>query len=130
MLSTGLANTNITCSSIELSHFNPRIGQTCAEYMHDYISLAGGYVNNPEATQDCQFCYASDTNVYLTGVSASYANRWRDFGIMWAFIIFNVIAALFLYWLARVPKKQKVQDEPDMHPASRVQSRATRTKSG
>ena len=95
--------------------------------MSDYISFAGGYVNNPEATQDCQFCYASDTNVYLTGVSSSYANRWRDFGIMWAFVIFNVMAALFLYWLARVPKKQKVQDEPDMHPASRVQSRAAKS---
>ncbi len=42
---------------------------------------------------------------------------------MWAYIIFNVAMALFLYWLARVPKKQKVQDEPIDHPASRVQSK-------
>ena len=128
MLSTGLANTNITCSSIELAHFNPASGQ-CWQYMQDYISSNGGYVNNPNATRDCEFCSASDTNVYLAQVSSSYANRWRNFGIMWAFIIFNVFAALFLYWLARVPKKQKVQDEPDMHPASRVQSRVSKVQS-
>lgn len=128
MLSTGLANTNVTCSSIELAHFNPASGQ-CWQYMQDYISSHGGYVNNPNATRDCEFCSASDTNVYLAQVSSSYANRWRNFGIMWAFVIFNVLAALFLYWLARVPRKQKVQDEPDMHPASRVQSRVSKVQS-
>lgn len=35
------------------------------------------------------------------------ADRWRNFGIMWAFIIFNIFGALFLYWLTRVPKKAK-----------------------
>ncbi len=31
----------------------------------------------------------------------------RSDSIMWAFIIFNVFAALGLYWLARVPKVKK-----------------------
>ena len=31
---------------------------------------------------------------------------------MWAFIAFNVAGAIFLYWLARVPKKPKEQEEP------------------
>ena len=30
--------------------------------------------------------------------------------IMWAFIAFNVVGAIFLYWWVRVPKKE--QDEP------------------
>lgn len=122
MLSTGLANTQIICSSIELSHFDPPDGKTCEQYLQAYKSLRGGYVNNPDATQDCDFCAASDTNVFLAQLSSNYAYRWRNFGIMWAFIVFNVVAALFLYWLARVPKKQKVQDKPDMDPASKVQS--------
>lgn len=28
----------------------------------------------------------------------------RNFGIIWAYIIFNGFAAVFLYWLVRVPK--------------------------
>lgn len=42
---------------------------------------------------------------------------------MWAYIIFNVAAALGLYWLARVPKKQEVLDSPPTELATRVQTR-------
>ena len=126
MLSTGLANQKIHCSSIELITFNPVGNQTCGDYLQAYISKMGGYVANPAATTACQFCAAADTNVYLAQLSSSYANRWRDFGIMWAFIIFNVAAALFFYWWARVPRKQKVKEEATPDPAlSRVQSSAS-----
>lgn len=113
MLATGLANTDITCSDIELVSLQPPPGgQTCGDYMSEYIATAGGYLTNPNATADCRFCSASSTNDYLAQLSSSYSTRWRNFGIMWAFILFNVGAALFFYWLARVPKKQKVQDKP------------------
>jgi ATP-binding cassette subfamily G (WHITE) protein 2 (PDR) len=111
MLSTGLANTKIVCSSIELSHFNPPSSQTCGEYLHKYISAAGGYIENPGATSNCSFCSASNTNTYLAQLSSSYAHRWRNFGIMWVFIIFNVFGAVFLYWLARVPKNKRKEQE-------------------
>lgn len=107
MLSTGLANTKIVCSSIEFEHFNPPSGQTCGEYLQKYISEAGGYVANPAATSNCSFCAVSETNTYLAELSSSYSHRWRDFGIMWVFIIFNAFGAVFLYWLARVPKNKK-----------------------
>jgi ATP-binding cassette, subfamily G (WHITE), member 2, PDR len=113
MLSTGLANTRIVCSSIELSHFNPPSGQTCGQYLHRYITSFGGYVENPAATANCSFCSASDTNKYLASLSSSYANCWRNFGIMWAFIIFNVFGAVFFYWLARVPKNKKEEKGKD-----------------
>ncbi|KAG8532824.1 uncharacterized protein KY384_002702 [Bacidia gigantensis] len=126
MLSTGLANTQVKCSSIEYINFNPTAGKTCSEYMADYISAAGGYLTNPNATTQCNFCTASDTNTYLSALSSSYSNRWRNFGIMWAFIIFNTAAALFLYWLARVPRKQKVSEEalPDPETLSRSQTKS------
>lgn len=110
MLATGLANTNVTCSDIEYSTFNPPSGRTCGQYMEAYINQTGGYVLDPNANSQCKFCTASDTNVYLTQLSSEYSTRWRNFGIMWAFIVFNITAALFLYWLARVPRKQKVQE--------------------
>jgi ATP-binding cassette subfamily G (WHITE) protein 2 (PDR) len=114
MLSTGLANTKIVCSAVELSHFNPPSGQTCGEYMHKYISAAGGYVENPSATSNCSFCSASDTNTYLAALSSSYSHRWRNFGLMWVFIGFNVMGALFFYWLARVPKNKKKEQQEEV----------------
>ena len=80
--------------------------------MQPNIEGHGGYVLDPTATTQCKFCTARDTNVYLAQLSSEYSTRWRNFGIMWAFIIFNIAAALFLYWLARVPRKQKVQESP------------------
>jgi ATP-binding cassette subfamily G (WHITE) protein 2 (PDR) len=104
MMATGLANTKVVCSSIEYLHFNPPSSQTCAQYLDPYIELAGGYLNNPNATTDCEFCSISDTNVFLAAVNSHYSERWRNWGILWVFIIFNVAGAIGLYWLARVPK--------------------------
>lgn len=74
--------------------------------MATYVSVLGGRMANPGATSDCAFCPIAETNRFLAGVSSNYADRWRNFGIMWAFVFFNVGAALFIYWLARVPKKR------------------------
>lgn len=38
-------------------------------------------------------------------MGAKYEKRWMDFGLLWIYIVFNVVGALFLYWLVRVPKK-------------------------
>lgn len=105
MLSTAVANTNVVCAANELLHFSPTAGRTCGEYMANYIFYAGGYLQNPAATADCSFCPLSSTNTFLTAVSSNYSYRWRNFGIMWAFIGLNVCAALALYWLVRMPKR-------------------------
>lgn len=128
MLTTGLANTNATCSDTEYIHVNPTAGKNCLEYLQPYRDRAGGYINNEMATSQCEFCTVRDTNVYLTQLSTSYGDRWRNFGIMWAYIIFNIGAALFFYWLARVPRKQKVQEAPTSEAASRQQTRLERQK--
>jgi len=103
VLSTGLANANITCASNEYLTFDPQPGKTCMEYMQPYITSAGGYLLNPDATSNCSFCGISNTNTILESVNSSYSTAWRNFGILWAYVVFNVIMALFLYWLYRVP---------------------------
>lgn len=128
MLSTGLANNAVVCSSIELVKFSPPSGQTCGKYMADYISRAGGYVTNTDATMNCEFCSASSTNVYLEQLSSQYSTRWRNFGIMWAFIIFNIFGALVLYWLARVPRKQKVQEQAPGDAVSRTPTNVSKVQ--
>ena len=126
MLSTGLAHVEVECSEVEYLTFNPTPPNTCIEYLQPFIDAAGGYVQNPQATSDCRFCTVGDSDVYLTQLSSEYSTRWRNFGIMWAFIVFNIAAALVLYWLARVPRKQKVQESPPAGAASRQQTRMSR----
>ena len=103
-LTTGVANAPVTCAANEYLIFTPPAGMSCGVYMADYIKSAGGYLENAAATDNCSFCSIADTNTFLAAISQSPAHMWRDFGIMWAYIIFNICAALLLYWLARVPK--------------------------
>jgi ATP-binding cassette, subfamily G (WHITE), member 2, PDR len=113
MLSVGLANTRVVCSDIEYLNFNPAAGMNCSTYLQPYISMAGGYLTEESkgATANCQYCAVSDTNIFLLNLSSSYDHRWRNFGLIWVYITFNVCGAIFLYWLARVPKKPKQEKE-------------------
>lgn len=94
------------CAANEFLHFTAPSGSSCGEYLEPYISAAGGYLVSDNATQ-CQFCAIDNTNTFLSLVSISFSNRWRDFGILFAYMIFNVFAAVVIYWLARVPKGKK-----------------------
>lgn len=105
MLSVAVANTDVVCSDIEYKVFDPPSGMTCEGYMSTYIATAGGSLKNPDATSDCQFCTVQSTNVFLASVNSNYSHRWRNFGLMWAYIIFNVFGGIFFYWFMRVPKK-------------------------
>lgn len=109
MLSTGVSGTNAVCEPVEFLHFDPPSNMTCEDYMADYISTRGGYLENPSATSDCTFCTISSTDTFLSAVSSHYSDAWRNFGIMWAYIIFNIFAAVFIYWLARVPKGKRTK---------------------
>jgi ATP-binding cassette, subfamily G (WHITE), member 2, PDR len=109
MLSTAVANTEVTCAANELLSFAPPAGQTCQQFMANYINLAGGYLQagTENNTDQCQFCTIGQTNAYLAGVNVYYEDRWRNYGIFMVYVVFNIFAGLFVYWLARVPKKGK-----------------------
>jgi ABC-type multidrug transport system permease subunit len=53
------------------------------------------------------------TNAFLANLTIDYSHRWRDFGIGFAYIAFNICAAVFLYWLARVPKAKKTKTKKE-----------------
>lgn len=110
-IGTALSNAPATCSDNEFVFFNVPNGTTCGEYMQSYLDMAGGFVEDASSTDECRFCAIADTNTFLSGVGISFANRWRNFGLMWVFVIFNVLAATGLYWITRVPKKSKVKKE-------------------
>jgi len=106
MLATAVADSSVVCAANELLRFSPPAGQTCGQYMAAYMSYAGGYLQDAANTSECSFCQIDNTNDYIAAVDIYYRHAWRDFGIMWVYIIFNVVAAVGIYWLARVPKNK------------------------
>lgn len=91
LLGQALGRQSITCSDVELVTLNPPSGQTCSQYMSNYISAAGGYLTNGDATSNCEFCSTATTDQFLeASFNISYAHRWRDIGFLCAYILFNV----------------------------------------
>ncbi|SMY27542.1 unnamed protein product [Zymoseptoria tritici ST99CH_1A5] len=109
VLSVGLANTRIHCLDEELLHFSAPPSTNCSTYLAPYIQLEGGYLQEvPDSNPaQCVFCTGSQTNIFLKSVSAQYGDRWRNLGIVWAYVAFNLVATVIFYWLARVPKKSR-----------------------
>jgi ABC-type multidrug transport system permease subunit len=106
-LGTALANAPVSCASNEILTFNSPADTTCGSYLAGYIEQAGGYVLDPDVAGICNYCPMASTNDFLSSLSMSYGNRWRNFGILWVYVVFNIGAAVFIYWLARVPKGKK-----------------------
>ncbi|KAK7708303.1 Multidrug resistance protein [Botryosphaeria dothidea] len=92
----------------------PDVGNTtCAQYLAAYQSYAGGSVLNPdEMSGPCRFCPLASVDAYMESVDIRYSKRWQDFGLVFAYIAFNVCATFALYWLLRVPKRQKLVEKP------------------
>lgn len=108
MLSTGLSGASAQCEKVEFLQFDPPSGQTCGEYMNPYINMTrSGYLVDESATSGCSFCSVDNTDTFLAQIGSNYDDAWRNFGLMWVYIVFNIFAAVFIYWLARVPKGKK-----------------------
>lgn len=104
MVSTLLHARPVECTSTETSHFDPPENQTCGQYLADYLQMAPGVLQNPDATANCQYCSLSSSDQFLAGSNIYYSERWRNYGIVWAFVIFNVAMAVLTYYLFRVFK--------------------------
>jgi hypothetical protein len=123
MIGTAVANTNVVCAANEYLPITPPLNLTCYEYMEPYMAVAGGYFKNPNATS-CEFCQLSSTNVFLASVNIKYDHRWRDWGLIWVYIIFNFFGALFLYWAFRVPHKQNLKESTLQRMRNKTRKRA------
>ena len=94
----------IQCATDELSVFDPPAGQTCGQYLAPYLTQAPGTLQNPDATSNCGYCGLSSANQFLAGVNIKWADRWRDFGLVWVYVAFDIAGVIFLYWYFRVRK--------------------------
>ncbi|CAO3694119.1 unnamed protein product [Rhizopus stolonifer] len=99
-----LENVIVQCSDEDLLNFSPPPGQTCGEYAQAFLSQGTGYIANPNAVQpeQCGYCtYNSGAEFYETNMGWNAANKWRNFGILIAFFIFNALFFLFMVYLKR-----------------------------
>jgi ATP-binding cassette, subfamily G (WHITE), member 2, SNQ2 len=92
----------VQCEAQETAHFNPPPNQTCASYAGAFASASTGYLLNPEATSDCQYCPYTTGDDYLATLNISADDKWRDFGIFLAFVISNWALVYFFVWTVRV----------------------------
>ncbi|RPD61629.1 pleiotropic drug resistance ABC transporter [Lentinus tigrinus ALCF2SS1-7] len=91
ILGQALGKLDIQCSSVELVTIEPPSGLSCAAYMDPFISVAGGYLANPNATSACQYCEFSSADAFLGNNFNIYdSHHWRDLGFFAAFVCFNV----------------------------------------
>lgn len=95
----------IVCTSIELNSFSAPPGTTCTDYMAPFFAAGGfGYLQTGADTTNCGYCRYADGDQFLMSLGMSYSHRWRDFGLMWAYILFNAFLTCALFYIFRVWK--------------------------
>ncbi|KAF2684609.1 hypothetical protein K458DRAFT_367108 [Lentithecium fluviatile CBS 122367] len=97
----GLANTAIKCSDVEMLRISPPAGRMCGDYLSHWIDAAGGYLKDPAATRDCEYCQISDTNILLSAFGIRVGDRWHNVGYLTVYVCFNILATFAIYWVAR-----------------------------
>ena len=75
----------IRCKGDELIRFTPPSGQTCQQWAGEFVSVFRGYLENPNATDECAYCQYSTGEDFFEPLNIKYSNRWRDVWILFAF---------------------------------------------
>lgn len=105
---TMLHERRVECVGQQASIFNPPPGMTCGEYLQPFFAQgAFGTLQNPTAASDCRYCALTSADQFLAGSRIFWADRWRNFGLMWVYIFFNITFAIVLYYYVRARKKKE-----------------------
>ncbi|KAI9278568.1 ABC-2 type transporter-domain-containing protein [Phascolomyces articulosus] len=103
-----MMNLPVICNQRDMVVFDPPPGQTCGGYMANYLANPGstGYIDNPEATSQCNYCqFSSGKEYYTTMFQWSEKHRWRNFGILICYFAFNTMVFQLLVYLTRKPRR-------------------------
>lgn len=101
-LAATLTGLPVQCTVNETAQFNTPNGETCAAYAGQFAQSAGGYLLNPGATADCQYCPYSVADQYLATINVQPSDKWPYFGIFLAFVISNYALVYFFIWSVRI----------------------------
>ncbi|KAI1475138.1 ABC transporter [Daldinia eschscholtzii] len=103
IMSTGLSGANITCSDKDILQLDPAPGQSCGSYNMTSTIL----FSDPEDLKGCRVCMSGSTDSLLANFGIYYRDRWWQWGVTIVYNVINVILAVLLYWMVRVPKKPR-----------------------
>lgn len=123
LLGNAIHDKPVVCTEKELNPINPPAGMSCAEYMGKFTNSLGepvmagrGYYT--EINGQCSYCPMSGGEDYMKSILLDSSKRFRDIGIVFAYVAFNILLLFALYYLFRVHKwkKNKRKSTPESIP--------------
>ncbi|KAG0196193.1 hypothetical protein BGX28_010451 [Mortierella sp. GBA30] len=91
LVTTQLNGLQVQCRDTEFSIFQPPSGQTCMQYIGPFLQRSTGYINNPDATSNCQYCQYSKGQDFYRNLNMDFNHRWRNVGIACIYLVSNTV---------------------------------------
>ncbi|KAJ6151805.1 hypothetical protein N7470_006933 [Penicillium chermesinum] len=111
LLGEVLWDVKVTCEPSEYVIFKAPDGQTCGEYMANFLSSQAGYLLDANATSQCSFCqYSTGADYAKTFNLKEKYYSWRDSGITALFCITSY-GLVFLMMKLRSKKTKSALSE-------------------
>ncbi|ORX75152.1 ABC transporter G family protein [Basidiobolus meristosporus CBS 931.73] len=104
-IATIFNNMKVNCIPQDYVRYTPPVGQTCGSYSAAWLNTTTGYLRNPLATDVCEYCQYSSGSEFLLNFEWTISHRWRNFGILWGYFVFNVLVFILFVWINRKPKR-------------------------
>ncbi|CEJ59027.1 Putative Pleiotropic drug resistance proteins (PDR1-15), ABC superfamily [Penicillium brasilianum] len=100
---------DITCKGSEIQMFNAPLSETCASFAAEFFNMSKstGYLVNPDATDQCEYCSYANGDQYVTQYDFEYSQRGNNVGIFVGFILFNYTMAVVATYLIFIFKWRK-----------------------
>ncbi|KAI9477693.1 P-loop containing nucleoside triphosphate hydrolase protein [Coemansia mojavensis] len=105
IITNELHNSRVHCRDSELFTFEPPSGMSCGAYAGQWVEQAIGYLHNPNATTACKYCQFTVGDQYFASLNWSFDHRWRNFGILFAFIAANIAITAVTIRLYKINKR-------------------------
>lgn len=109
MLGAVLNDQPVRCAPNEYNAITPPPGQSCAQYLANFVTDLQGpnlgtgyYIEGSDGT--CDYCQFRVGNDYLRSINMNAAYRFRDLGIICAYIAFNILLCFALFYFFRIFK--------------------------
>lgn len=115
MVVTELHDRPVECKTIELNRFTAPSGQNCGDYMADFFNRGGNGYLVSNSTNSCEYCAYSVGDQFFLPLGFEFENRWRDLGILIAFIGSNLIILFLAVCLDLIHESLTITDFPLPH---------------
>ncbi|KAK7967909.1 uncharacterized protein PG986_002186 [Apiospora aurea] len=102
IMSASLTGRPVVCAPAEVlrmqapAHAHAQ-NQTCGDFLGPFVARNGGTILNPAEVGAGGSAPTAPFRIF-------YPDVWRHFGLLWSYIVANVVLTSLFYWILRVPK--------------------------